>query len=162
MVLGVGVGVSRVRMCGGSRVGARVCERALVWGRRGCYNPCSLTPIAAVPGRAARPCTYPGCHVLVRDGTSRCPPHTKVWHKHNETERLTGRRAVARRARLLRDQPLCKACESAGRVALATELDHIEPLSRGGVDDESNLQPLCYRCHKTKTQAEANAARAAG
>ena len=139
-----------------TRVGAHLRAYAA-----GCYNPDSLTPIVPVPGRAARPCTYPGCHVLVRDGTSRCPSHTKVWHKQTETKRMTGRRAVNRRARLLRDQPLCRACDAVGRVALATELDHIVPLYKGGADDESNLQPLCYRCHKIKTQAESNEARTA-
>lgn len=30
------------------------------------------------------------------------------------------------------------------------ELDHIVPLSRGGSDDDTNLQPLCGRCNRFK------------
>jgi 5-methylcytosine-specific restriction enzyme A len=35
-----------------------------------------------------------------------------------------------------------------------TEVDHIIPRSRGGTDDESNLQCLCASCHSRKTAAE--------
>lgn len=50
-------------------------------------------------------------------------------------------------------EPLCRACMAAGRVQLATEVDHIIPaaerpdlrLERG------NLQPLCKPCHSQKT-----------
>ena len=37
----------------------------------------------------------------------------------------------------------------------APELDHIEPLWRGGRDDESNFQGLCRDCHAAKTAREA-------
>lgn len=70
-------------------------------------------------------------------------------------ERLRGRAAVERRARYLRLNPLCKACDEQGRITAATTPDHIEPLWRGGKDDESNLQPLCDPCHAAKTAREA-------
>lgn len=34
------------------------------------------------------------------------------------------------------------------------EIDHIIPLASGGVNDSSNLQPLCSSCHKMKTSDE--------
>jgi 5-methylcytosine-specific restriction endonuclease McrA len=42
-------------------------------------------------------------------------------------------------------------CEQQGRTRLATEVDHIIPISQGGdVLDEANLQPLCHDCHIEK------------
>ena len=62
---------------------------------------------------------------------------------------------MRRREAWLKAHPLCVYCEAYGRVTMANELDHIVPLSRGGADDESNLQGLCSPCHKAKTAAEA-------
>ncbi|MEU8791550.1 HNH endonuclease signature motif containing protein [Streptomyces sp. NPDC048643] len=31
------------------------------------------------------------------------------------------------------------------------DIDHVLPLAKGGEDVESNVQPLCKTCHKTKT-----------
>lgn len=51
--------------------------------------------------------------------------------------------------------PLCAHCAKAGRVALATEVDHIVPLVDGGERlDWSNLQSLCHQCHVRKTNAD--------
>lgn len=67
---------------------------------------------------------------------------------------MTGRKLQAARARLFADQPLCVLCEREGRVRLATERDHVVPLSEGGVDDDSNVQGLCSECHEGKSLAE--------
>jgi len=50
---------------------------------------------------APKPCGHPGCGVLVRDGTSRCPRHpSAVWAKKpTPTKRITGRRLMERIAR---------------------------------------------------------------
>ena len=32
--------------------------------------------------------------------------------------------------------------------------DHIVPLTEGGTEDDSNIQPLCDDCHTRKTHAE--------
>lgn len=58
------------------------------------------------------------------------------------------------RAAVLRDDPLCPVCKSAGRVTLATEVDHIIPLAKGGTDDRSNLQGLCAEHHADKTASD--------
>ncbi len=36
------------------------------------------------------------------------------------------------------------------RIARNIEIDHIIPLERGGLDDESNLQVTCRRCNRSK------------
>jgi 5-methylcytosine-specific restriction protein A len=42
-----------------------------------------------------------------------------------------------------------------GRVAAATQRDHIIPLEEGGLDDQSNEQGLCQSCHDVKSKSEA-------
>jgi 5-methylcytosine-specific restriction endonuclease McrA len=39
-------------------------------------------------------------------------------------------------------------------VGEATQVDHRIPASRGGTDDESNLQAACRACHDRKTILE--------
>jgi len=41
----------------------------------------------------------------------------------------------------------CLAC---GDTASALEADHVAPLTRGGSDDISNIQPLCGSCKRKK------------
>lgn len=76
-------------------------------------------------------------------------------------ERTRGRAWMTRRAKWLRDHPLCVVCQAQGYVQVAQELDHIVPLADGGADDESNYQSLCVECHKAKTASE-NSARGRG
>jgi 5-methylcytosine-specific restriction protein A len=67
-------------------------------------------------------------------------------------ERLRGPRLQALRRQHFSLHPLCARCLKRGAVALATELDHILPLFKGGSDsDPSNKQGLCGECHKEKT-----------
>lgn len=71
------------------------------------------------------------------------------------TTRTRGRAWMEIRARVLQDQPLCVHCKRAGILRVATEVDHITPLSMGGTDAEGNLQSLCTPCHSKKTASEA-------
>ena len=73
---------------------------------------------------------------------------------HSNDKRLRGRKLQDRRSRWFSAYPLCVHCEKRGRVTLATELDHVTPLSRQGKDDESNLQGLCSPCHEAKTEQD--------
>ena len=68
-----------------------------------------------------------------------------------KTQRLRGRPLQTLRRRLLSAQPLCVACQRAGRLNLASELDHIVALVNGGGNEEENLQGLCAPCHVDKT-----------
>lgn len=70
-------------------------------------------------------------------------------------ERMRGRPVQRRRERMLSERPLCVTCERAGRVAAATELDHVVPLWKGGSEHDSNMQGLCHACHAEKTAKEA-------
>lgn len=72
----------------------------------------------------------------------------------NPTKRTRGRTLQTMRALHLRRHPLCVMCKARGRVAEATDLDHILPLFKGGTDDQDNLQGLCAECHKDKTRAD--------
>lgn len=96
--------------------------------------------------RAGRPCNVPGCPALATRG-GRC-----AWHQPLEKPRLTAKqrgyggewRAI--RAAQLRKYPMCAVCG-----AVATDVDHIVPLARGGTHDVSNLQSLCHAHHSRKT-----------
>ena len=37
-------------------------------------------------------------------------------------------------------------------TTVATQIDHVTPLCKGGTDDWENLQPLCGPCHELKNQ----------
>lgn len=51
-----------------------------------------------------------------------------------------------------RDNFTCQMCEAsvAKEKNLLLEIDHIVPLSKGGMTTEENLQALCWRCNRTK------------
>lgn len=51
-----------------------------------------------------------------------------------------------------RDDYTCKSCSISTYAErnLLLEIDHIIPLSKGGVTTESNLQTRCWRCNRTK------------
>ncbi|MDJ0616845.1 MAG: HNH endonuclease [Calothrix sp. MO_192.B10] len=44
-------------------------------------------------------------------------------------------------------------CQSCGKTHTETQLtiDHIIPLARGGANDISNLQTLCFPCNRQKS-----------
>ena len=59
------------------------------------------------------------------------------------------------RARILRrDCGLCQPCKRQGRLTLAVQVDHIVPVSKGGGDEDVNLQSICLACHDDKTRAD--------
>jgi 5-methylcytosine-specific restriction protein A len=64
------------------------------------------------------------------------------------TERLRGHAGVAqRKRRMLRSNYLCDACAANGITRKADVVDHIQPLSLGGSDDDENTRNLCNPCH---------------
>lgn len=70
-------------------------------------------------------------------------------------ERVRGRAAVSRRAKWLRENPLCIDCEALDRVTAAEEVDHEIPLHANGLDDESNFSSRCKDHHALKSAWEA-------
>jgi len=48
---------------------------------------------------------------------------------------------------VLVEEPLCMIC---GRKP-ATQVDHKNPICKGGQDDRDNLQGICQECHDKKT-----------
>ena len=83
------------------------------------------------------------CTALVPRGQSRCAEH--------RIRRVRGSANQQRRRALVIGHP-CARCG-----ALATELDHVIALARGGTEAWSNLQPLCRACHQHKTSTEGRA-----
>ena len=119
---------------------------------RGCLMPTS----------APRPCSYAGCGVLVRDGTSRCEAHKTVERKQHDKLRGTAHErgyGVAwqkARAGFLRSHPLCRTHAAQQQVVAASVVDHIIP-HKGDTTlfwQYSNWQALCKTCHDKKTAVE--------
>lgn len=50
--------------------------------------------------------------------------------------------------------PWCEYCLNRGIKELATQLDHIIPLFKGGDDNDDNRQGLCDACHTDKTRED--------
>lgn len=53
----------------------------------------------------------------------------------------------------LGESPVCIVCELRGRTEVATTVDHVTPISKGGLPfpELSGLMSLCERCHNEKT-----------
>lgn len=51
-----------------------------------------------------------------------------------------------------RDHYTCQLCNNSidNEPNLLLEIDHIMPLSKGGITSEENLQTLCWKCNRTK------------
>ena len=109
-----------------------------------------------MPYAAPKPCTYPGCSVLV-EGGSRCSKHK--YNKQGGSNAPDIKRlynsARWKRARLafLASHPFCRYCLRHGRNTFAEVVDHIKP-HKGNVTlfyDQNNWQALCKPCHDKKT-----------
>ena len=97
------------------------------------------------------------CRELTAPGDSRCADHTKVKEKQKRAVR--GRTPVADRVSRTVRKLTAERCASCALVYPSNYLrvDHVLPLSDGGVDGLGNLQLLCVDCHRLKTSAEATA-----
>jgi 5-methylcytosine-specific restriction endonuclease McrA len=51
-----------------------------------------------------------------------------------------------------RDDYKCCSCRNGieNEPNLLLEIDHILPISKGGLTNEENLQTLCWRCNRSK------------
>ena len=92
-------------------------------------------------------------------------PKAKGVTKHEVEDKAWGTgaaadRGVASERILKRDGYMCQCPECKGMKRIATEVDHIIPLSQGGADDDSNLMAIAgYPCHARKTARESAASR---
>ncbi|MFJ8557354.1 HNH endonuclease [Streptomyces microflavus] len=107
-------------------------------------------------------CLEPGC----RDWThqdSRCRLHLSEYNARRSATSNARRKArlatgdgAARRARTALRKAGNGECAHCREVfaADALDVDHIVPLSKGGLDVSSNLQLLCKQCHMNKTASD--------
>ena len=51
---------------------------------------------------------------------------------------------------LMRDNYTCQICGATVKDGAKLEIDHIIPHSKGGTNDENNLQVLCQQCNREK------------
>lgn len=95
-----------------------------------------------------KPCAMPGCPNIALKGNSRCALHITptLDDRPSPSARGYDRAWQATRKRFLHRNPLCESCGS-----IATEVHHIVMLANGGTHDETNLMPLCKRCHSRIT-----------
>lgn len=113
-----------------------------------------------MPARIPRACRKRGCAGTTTDRSGYCADHQNTgWETHqrgkSRHERGYGRPWDIIRARILkRDNHLCQACFRNGRAVTATTVDHIKAKAYGGTDDNSNLEGLCWPCHRRKTATE--------
>jgi 5-methylcytosine-specific restriction protein A len=74
--------------------------------------------------------------------------------RFDATPRTRGRKWMEMRSVWLMQHPLCVMCKAQGNVTLATDVDHIVPLFKGGADDQTNVQSLCAEHHRDKTNQD--------
>lgn len=96
----------------------------------------------------------------LQDPSGYCESHkSEGWKQYkpgqSRHQRGYGSKWDVIRVRVLkRDKGLCQLCLRAGVVREAKTVDHIIPKAHGGTDADSNLQSLCWPCHKAKTARE--------
>ncbi|WP_241616848.1 HNH endonuclease [Rosenbergiella epipactidis] len=118
-----------------------------------------------MPPLIPRACRKRGCRGTTTDRSGYCPAHiNEGWQQHQQGktrhERGYGSKWDNIRARVLkRDNYLCQSCMQEGKVVAATTVDHIIAKAHGGTDADSNLQALCWPCHRRKTATEGRRSR---
>jgi 5-methylcytosine-specific restriction enzyme A len=95
--------------------------------------------------KPARICAEPHC-INVQP----CAQHQRrPWQQNvgrSAAERGYGTAWRRQRRVVLQEEPFCRNCGDT-----ATHVDHIVPKAHGGKTVRANLQPLCTRCHRSKT-----------
>ncbi|MBB5322325.1 HNH endonuclease [Marinobacter oulmenensis] len=122
-----------------------------------------------MPGAIPTPCRAATCPAVTINRNGYCDAHqdkASGWmnqDRGSSAERGYGGRWKRIRARIMRrDKALCQPCLAEGKVMPAVAVDHIINKAEGGTDADENLQAICKRCHKLKTQQESLRARGRG
>lgn len=110
-----------------------------------------------MPWAPKKVCARPGCGALV-DGRY-CDAHRREVQAKVDAKRPSARargydsKWEKARADYLRLHPWCCRCAAAGVHVAATHVDHVIPHKgdQGLFWSRSNWQPLCGRCHSSKT-----------
>jgi len=105
--------------------------------------------------RALKICATHGCSEIANPGGRYCAACLREARKRDNQRRNPANKKKYRgdwpeiRAEHLRLYPYCVNCG-----AIATQVDHILPLSRGGTHDHYNLNSMCHSCHSRKTATQ--------
>jgi 5-methylcytosine-specific restriction protein A len=108
-----------------------------------------------MPNLPMRPCSFSGCPVIgpckTHQRKAKPAPEVRLYddRRGSSTARGYGYAWQQRRKEFIKRFPFCARC-----TRPTTDVDHVVPRSRGGSDDDSNLQPLCGFHHKQKTAME--------
>lgn len=102
---------------------------------------------AKKPSSACSTCRRKAQAQHVKNYYRRLPPDERhrLTHKRRAESYGVTHEAYSRTAILARWRHRCAYCG-----AVATHLDHVEPLSKGGADVESNIVPACAPCNLSK------------
>lgn len=107
-----------------------------------------------MPRKPNKPCSYPGCPLLVPAGQAYCPEHMKQMNQQYErygrdpaTRRHYNKKWRKVRSIYIKAHPYCELCFQGGVMTKAEHVHHITPLNDGGTNNDSNLMSLCKPCH---------------
>jgi len=113
-----------------------------------------------MPAAIPRACRKRGCAGTTTDRSGYCDKHRhEGWQQHqrgqSRQQRGYGSKWDVLRATVLtRDKHLCQNCKRNNLISPAKTVDHIIAKANGGTDDMSNLESLCWPCHRSKTGRE--------
>ena len=110
------------------------------------------------PWQPKKPCAHVGCPGLTHEKF--CEVHKGEKYRQPDRNRPSaaargyGWRWQKIRRAYLNANPICVVCLAEGRTTAADQVDHIEPLSAGGTNEESNLRSMCRHHHSQRTARE--------
>ena len=110
--------------------------------------------------RAPKHCAHAGCTNLVPGGTRNCADHKSRWPTGQRTKRTKTSQHIAWRNQVLDNaNGRCQIRYAGVCTGIATEADHIVPITEGGAEfDPLNGQGACRACHALKSSDEGHRA----
>lgn len=101
----------------------------------------------------ARLCAAPGCYATA-GSTGRCPTHASALARSRDarttTEKGRGWEHQRLARRVLREETTCHLCGAPARPDDPLEVDHLVPLSMGGLTERANLAAAHRSCNRRK------------